>query len=632
MNWKAIIALVVLLAGALIAWATLRGRDTKPIQADETMQRVFPGLRTDDLKTLNLIWRDAAGTETTVTFNRAETGWSVSSGKLTDVGDVAHVRKLVEAFVKVRQGRAVTAEASADYGIAPAEVELRATLADGRERAVLIGKVAWQENLRYLQVAGETQVRIVPDALYGHARHPLEWFRSHRVLTITPFEAQKISITTPAGTIEVTGRDGAWTQSVPVPDDADSELVQDFLRRLYVDAQARRFIDQVSPAERAAYGVDSPFLDVTVTGERGATCRVRYSEGKGVHNGTLVPTLYALREGRLFDCGPDHLERLRVNDLMFFRSTPLTATDSKQLNLLQVTPPGGTTWSVVREGHKWSIAQPRRVSVEGTTVRLLPDIVGELDAARFFDSATPADFARFGVDATNGTVVNLADSMGRHETLVIGELVPDTKGTLRYVRLGDSNRVRAMSARRADFLTGAGRGWLFFLDKQLWGVTTPTVTNVKIEIREAQSVVFGEWSMVLNAGAPTFTAKPGSTPHASRQSNAALKDAISSLSTLRARHWVNDGHANLARYGLSEAAGDDGAGDDWRVRVTLTVNQGDGPVQRMLLLGNDVQWPSFGGKPLPEVYARTGKGHAISGDLIFTVTPNVLEGLRKIVK
>ncbi len=632
MNWKAIIALAVLLGGGLIAWATLRGRETQSTRPDDSTQRVLPGLRTDELKLLNLVWRDAAGTETAITFTRADAGWTVTSGRLTDAGDVAHVRKLVEAFIKVRQVRAVPAEAQADYGIALPDVELRATLTDGSERAVVIGKAAWQENLRYLQVAGETQVRIVPDELYGHARHPLEWFRSHRVLTIPTFEAQKLTVTTPAGTVEIAGRDGTWTQTAPVQDDADSELVQDFLGRLYVDAQARHFIDQVSEAERATYGLDAPFLDVTVTGEKGATCRVRYSEGKGIHNGTLVPTLYALRDGRLFDCGPDHLERLKVNDLMFFRSTRLTAVDSKQLNLLQVTPPGGTPWSVVREGHKWSIAQPRRLSVGGTTLRLLPDIVGELDAARFFDTATPADFGRFGVDAANGTVVNLADSMGRHETLVIGELVPDTKGTLRYVRLGESNRVRAMSARRADFLTGAGRGWLFFLDKQLWGVTTPTVTNFKVEVRDGQAIVFGEWGVALNAGAPTFTTKQGSTPHATQQSNATLKDALSGLSTLRARHWVNDGHNNLDRYGLGAAAGENGEGDDWRVRVTLTVNQGTGPQQRLLLLGDDVQWPSFGGKPQLEVYGRTGTGHALPGDLIFTVRPNVLEGLRALVK
>lgn len=625
MNWKAIIALVVVLAGSLGTWAALRGRTPDGTAIDPPgLDRVFPTLRSDDVQALSLLWRDDAGTETATTFTRAGSGWSVQAGALQDEGDPQNIDKVLNGFIKLRQQRAVPPEPHADYGFAPADVELRATLTDGRDVAVLIGKVAWQDTLRYLQVAGDPEVRVVPAELYGHCRRPVDWFRNHDILTIPGFETQTATITTPQGTMTLKRVSRGWVQTAPVADQASLKIVEDFLQRLNVDAKARRFVDQVAPADYPTYGLDQPFLDVTVTGDKGASCRVRYSEGEGTYAGKPVRSLYALRDGRVFECGPDHLAQLRIRDLKYFRSIDLVTTDSQRLNLLKVTAPGRPDWAIVRQGATWSLALPRKLLVNGDLVRLLPDIAGQLEVERFFDHATPADWALFGVDDANGIRVKLTDDTGNHSDLVIGNVVPDTRDTLRYVRLVDGDRVRAMTARTADYLTGAGRGWLFYLAKQLWNVGTPSVTNLRIEHRADGTTHLGDWAVTSGDGTAAFTAGTACSPAAAAQPPDALQNALSSLATLYALHWVQDGHTDLERFGLGEA--------QWRMKVTLTVVGADGPEQRELFLGADVMWPSFKGDPQQEMYARTGAGQALSGDMILTLRPSVLEALRTLVK
>ncbi|MHC5020966.1 MAG: DUF4340 domain-containing protein, partial [Planctomycetota bacterium] len=623
MNWKAIIALLVALGAGLGVWAIVKdgggGTTVVPPGAKPVFERLTPG----DVQRLDLVWRETGGAETAMAFERDGAGWTVTAGDLRDAGDPAHVRKVVEAMVKLRQQRAVPAEDGAGYGLHPAAVELRATLQDGRAVGVRIGAVAWKDNLRYLQVAGEQEVRIVSDELYGHCRHPVSWFRDHHVVTIPNFEVTKFTVTNPAGTIAVERSGPGWRQTAPVADEADTTTVQEFLGRIYTDTQARRFIDRVPEGERAKYGLDTPFLDVTLTADRGRTCRVRYSEGPGEYEGKTVQVLYALRDGRLFDCGPDQLEALRIRNLNFFRTQAITKVDGKALNLLQVTPPGRPRWSLVREGHKWSIAEPRRLSPNSDIVRLLPDIVDGLRSERYFDQAGESDWAAFGVDDANGTVVKLADQTGVHDSFTVGKVVPGTKDAFRYVRLHDGDRIRAMNARWAAVLTGSDRGWLYYLDKQLWRVISPEVSQITIESREPGGMQRATWDVTLEANAPKFTLQAGSTAHAAGIANGDLTDTLSSLATLRTKHWVQDGHGNLQRFGLAD--------DGWRLRVTLQLQRDGGGATRTLLFGDDILWPAAQGEPQKEVYVRTGTGTTLAGPLIFTVRDRVLAGLRALV-
>jgi len=223
---------------------------------DPQVVRVSPG---------QVVSLSVAG-EHTYTLERHEDGWRiVLSPELTAPADNEAVEDFIKRVCSVRAESFVDTDDPSRHGLTEdsarliLEITYRRQSSEGAEPptqgiTLLLGRQSESELYVRLTGAGEEAVFLADGDLLSELQPAPKDLRSHRVLKLDAASVTGISITTPAGKVELTRTSGGWRMLEPVLGPADNETVEQLLKAL-ATMQASSFHDDV-PA--AVFGIDKP--------------------------------------------------------------------------------------------------------------------------------------------------------------------------------------------------------------------------------------------------------------------------------------------------------------------------------------------------------------------------------------
>lgn len=280
MNFKTTVVLVALLVIVAALWLLVPSRqEAAPPAAPTpaTARKIFdPPPNADAVVRVELARPDAP----TLVFERIrdETpapargleNWRIVA-PLSSPAESYKVRGLItalnelESLVRFEAG-APGELTAAEAGLEPPTATVTLITDDDKRHVLEIGKKAVMSSDTYVRIPGTATVHLARRDLLTQVKQDLSDFRARRLVELKPDEATALRIEHEGTTYDLSrSPDGEWVINAPVRAWADREKVRALLNRLNT-VRAEEFIDD-APAAPAQYGLEPPFLRLTVTTE-----------------------------------------------------------------------------------------------------------------------------------------------------------------------------------------------------------------------------------------------------------------------------------------------------------------------------------------------------------------------------
>lgn len=632
MHWRAIAALVAMLVALLVASLAFTGKRTETVPP---RARLFPELTPADIVEIRADVRTGDHSPMTVHARRNGRAWTLLA-PVPDEADPQTIDTLVHDLARLAYTRRLDGPAEAAHGFEPPAIAITATCAAGPPIELRLGAAASMEAHLYARVEGRPDVYVVPADLAGHCRKEPGAFRNKRIVETLPSDAMEVTLTfTGPGSPVMLRRqgDGTWRQVTPVEDRADLDVVMEFLGRVHLHAQAKRFVDPVDgrPPTYADHGLDPPFLKLEIRNTGGRVEAVSYGTAPTEWRGQRVPGLFACRhrDGRILECEPsEHLDALRrAANAAHFRERTLVDLPAAALDRITATAPAGAhTWELAREASVWSLTKPRPLACFMQQPQRVLDQVPLLIASGFVDAMPAEGLAALGLDADHAWTVTVAAGE-RTETLRFGAETTDGQ---RYAQRGTV--VYTVPAATVRALLGEERGWLTFVHRRVWvideGPREAVPLSLAVTWRDDAGEATQTWTRSVGPDGTVTWRDANGAPAAHGD---ALTATYDQLRVLHAAQWLVDAptDADLRRAGLAEAAGPDG----WRVRATVTRQEpGTAPVTATLWVGREYTESGSQGASALRHRFRVTPALASQGDMIGTMRDDLAQNLRDLRK
>jgi hypothetical protein len=469
------LSLLLALAGGYIYYVELPAGEKKEKQdqlfsavtesriAELAVQRGQDSFVLKNLKPETEVVSDRADPEGAESTDGAPSKAKSSTGKGSQwqLGDIQGAQlddgaltSLTSAVLGLKVGEALpTEDVDKDlsvYGLTSPELELKVRSVS-KEGSPLnldlrFGKKNEYVKLRYMQVKDLSEasdaaprVCLVPEALFLSANRAATDFRKKTFVSFLDSELKKVSFDSNFGKLSLDAqpeakekpalRESKWLLQVGGASDgavlrkASQTLVAEILRELR-NTKASAFIDgdEAKAPEKYGFTESAPKLTIEFNEQGKATLELRFAPVKekdsfGRGPGTYVsmsgvPSLFFVDgdlPSKLFKSGSD----LRDRQLFQF--------DSEKVQKIEITRPGGESFSMLKAGETWNVATAAGVS-EPSDPSFASQYVNDLSLIRA--DGFPEESRDFGFEAPVGKVVVSLGSEGASKaTLVLGSEV-----------------------------------------------------------------------------------------------------------------------------------------------------------------------------------------------------------------
>ena len=180
--------------------------------------------------------------------------------------DADELNRLANSASNIRRESIVEPNATnlAQFGLDPAQLELRIKIKDGKESAIRFGNNNPTGNSSYAALAGKKEVLLVSSSVVSAFDKKLDDLRNHQILGFDQPEAQSLSLKSPKGDVQLTkDSNDRWWIAGKETIAADSPGVRGILNALSAGRLKEFFNDP--PEEYATLGLDKPIIDVHLT-------------------------------------------------------------------------------------------------------------------------------------------------------------------------------------------------------------------------------------------------------------------------------------------------------------------------------------------------------------------------------
>ncbi len=448
MNFKTTVLLLVVLVIVFAAWLFVgRNRTTSeepavPAKTDEQKYVFDPQPKDDQLVRVTL---QRPGKPTMV-FERIDTTgdtkvpgeWRMTEPQAVPA-DGNKVLALARAVANL-QARAATPAGStnaltpAEAGLAPAAATVALTDKAGKQYELEIGNKAPMSSDTYVRVAGQQPVQLTMRDLKPQYDKEVKDFRVQTLARFKPDEAVRVRVEHEGKTYEFSrGADGDWVIDSPLRTYADKAKIREKILTPLSTLQATEFVDD-APESLATYGLDAPFLNVTLTTEKKVPkpAESQPAEGTPPPIETVTETQHLLVGGfadlksekryAKTDAGPwvatvtgSALANLvpKLNELRDARVTRVKAADINQLEVA-----AGDSSAVLKKVNNVWQGTDDLAQLEPEAVNDLVDALANLSAISFIDE--PQAPSEYGLDKPRVTLTATVAGSVTPLTLRIG--------------------------------------------------------------------------------------------------------------------------------------------------------------------------------------------------------------------
>jgi hypothetical protein len=574
MNFKTTLVLLVLVAIGAGLWY-FAGRGAPAVQEEETErpsereQRYVLAERpnANDIVRLEIERPDRPP----LVFERAET--KDESGQMEDWRMVEPLDSATENYVvngPVTMLTGLQYERSfvpgAEDGVSLAEAGLEPPLAtfkltdkEGQTYTFEIGKQVALSNDTYVRLAGEDEVFVVGRDMKRDIEREVNDYRAKRLVKLAAADARHVRIDHDGTTYDFTRTAGdEWVINEPVKTYAQADKVKALVNALNA-VRVKEFIDD-SPESLTAYGLEPPFLTISVTTEKKELVVEEPESPEGAEEPTTQPIeprfevvteTHTLAVGDYADLSsetryvklPDQpwvasattqqLDKLLPN-LADIRDPSVTRVKASQVTRVELTTDGATATLEKKDGRWQGTGDLAELDVEA--VNKLIEAFEDVTAIDYIDD--PGDLAQYGLDHPRATLTVTTTGTVEPVSLHIGADTPSGRNT--YVQVTGQTSVLVISAERAAELDVSP---LALRSRVITSGTPEQIKRISVERGEKRYVLERKedgmrWQMLEPQDAPVDPA--------------AARELVNDLSRLRARQVV--AKDDDASYGLTTPA------------------------------------------------------------------------------
>lgn len=436
----------------------------------------------------------------------------------------------------------------ADAGLEPPLATITLQDKDRKVTRVEIGKKAVMSNDTYVRVGGQQTIYVAQRDLRQQLQEEAKDYRAKRLLRLKNEEIAGLRIEHEGRTFEFKRSDGDWVIESPVRAYADSNKVRSKLLTALTTLQAAEFAED-SPAALAPYGLDEPFLKVTVTTQKKRTIPTTAAadtqpaeptvetvtqthqlliggyadlknEKRFAQTG-LGPWLVTVRQSDVANLVPN-LGELRDARVLRVKPADVTA--------LEVASADGRTAAISKVDDAWQ-GSGDLAELDTAAVQDLLAALEGLTAISFVDA--PGAASEYGLDRPRAVLTVTVSGLVAPIKLRVGSDTASGRNT--YVQRDDQPTVMVVSAAQAAKIAIDP---LALRSRDVFDFPAEQIVRLRVERGNTRYALArlgpDEWHMAVPDGAPPDPA--------------AVRLLANNLSRLRARKVV--GKADETRFGL----------------------------------------------------------------------------------
>lgn len=364
----------VLLAGlaGTVYWSNKKTKADAEKPAADAAPKVLT-LPEDDIRQLVIKRRD--GESTTLKRDDAA-NWTITAPKALP-GDKYAINAVTNALSNLNSDRVVDDKVAdsdlASYGLAPAVVELDATLKNGKTTKLLIGEENPTGNDVYAKVEGDPRLFTTLSANKGNLDKTYKDLQDRHLLDIEPEKVTQVEMTAKGQSFEF-GRtgNGEWTILKPKPMRADGSQVQDLVQRLR-DAVFEAPTDEGEKKAPGLFASGTPVAAIKISDARGTqTLEIHKAKDEYYAKSSKVQGAQKVSNdlGTGFDKSVDDFRNKKLFDFGFSDPTKIEITD------------GAKAATYEKSGDKWLSSGK---TMDSVGVQALIDNLRDLSGSKFVD-------------------------------------------------------------------------------------------------------------------------------------------------------------------------------------------------------------------------------------------------------
>lgn len=427
MRWK---TTLILLAAAIGIGAYLSLYELKQpdVAARKRRQATILNIEPEAVTQITL---DLPQAKTTLT--RGEIGWTITPHDVR--ADGALIENLLNSASPLTAERTLSPAADhplnlKDFGLDPA-VGWVTVVTKTATHTLLFGNPTAVGNSRYLKLANQPKVFVVPHYVFSSVDKPLTDFRDHFLIRTNSWLCQELRVKSPTVSYALLRKDNDWRMTAPQEDAADRSAVDALLGRLE-RLQIRRFVNDAPEGQPDTWGLQQANVEMVV---RSGDAKEGITLSFGAKLADDASLIYAKRS----DEKP--LYAVAQKDLEDFLRDPNTLrqkafVDFFTANVTQVSLQWGeTTWVIQRESDGQWKRQGEKEPLDKTKVEGFLNMLADGRIDTFVEKTE--NLAQYGLDKPAGKLELTVNDQTEVQQAVLGKPVSGSQA--RYAQLMPRN-------------------------------------------------------------------------------------------------------------------------------------------------------------------------------------------------
>jgi hypothetical protein len=362
------------LGGALM-WSNRAEKAKAAKPAADASPKIL-SLKDSDIRQIEIAKKDG---EPTILKKNDAGQWAITAPKPL-AADQNAVSSLTSSVSSLSSDRVVDETVNAadlpSYGLAPADLTVKFTTADGKTTALLLGEKTPGGNDVYAKLEGDPRLFTTYSSSSDSFNKTYKDLRDKRLMTFDKDKTSRVELTEASQPAIEFGRVdmNTWQILKPQPARADSFQVEDLLSRAKDSEMSPNLSDEDAKKYAATFGSAPLLARLTVTDPSGAQkLEVRKSKDDYYAKSSAVDGVHKLSQdfGKLLEKKLDDFRNKKLFDFGFSDPSRVEVKD------------GAADVAVDKSGDNWTSAGK---TMDSVSVQAVIDKIRDLQATKFAES------------------------------------------------------------------------------------------------------------------------------------------------------------------------------------------------------------------------------------------------------
>jgi len=377
MNLTRLLIAAVVMAGlgGVLMWSNRAEKAKAAKPAADTSPKIL-SLKDSDIRQIEIAKKDG---EPTIVKKNDAGQWAITAPKPL-AADQNALSSLTSSVSSLSSDRVVDDNVNAadlpSYGLAPADLKVKFTTADGKTTTLLLGEKTPGGNDVYAKLEGDPRLFTTYSSSSDGFNKTYKDLRDKRLMTFDKDKTSRVELTEASQAAIEFGRIdmNTWQILKPKPARADSFQVEDLLSRAKDSEMAPNLSDDDAKKYAASFGSAPLLATLTVTDPGGAQkLEVRKSKDDYYAKSSAVEGVHKLSQdfGKLLEKKLDDFRNKKLFDFGFSDPNRVEVKD------------GGKDIPVDKNGDNWTSAGK---TMDSVSVQAMIDKIRDLQATKFAET------------------------------------------------------------------------------------------------------------------------------------------------------------------------------------------------------------------------------------------------------